>query len=58
MNFETLGFGFALVAGWLVVVVIGLVATEITWRLIRRIAGLSRIIKSLKAAHSITGEQK
>ena len=56
MNFETLGFGFALVAGWLGVVAIGVAATEITWRLYQRIVGLSRIIKSVRAAHCIKGD--
>lgn len=51
MNFETLGLVFALVTGWFGVFAIGIAATEITWRLFQRIVGLSRIIKSVRAAH-------
>lgn len=50
MNFEALGVAAALVSGWVVVVLICLLALELTWMFVKRIVGMARILKAVAAA--------
>lgn len=53
MNFEALGIATAFVGSWLVVIAFGFVALELTWKLVKRIVGIAKILKAIETNQDI-----
>lgn len=50
MDFETLGIATAFVGSWMMVVLLGFTVIELTWKLAKRIVGMTRILMAIEKA--------